>query len=63
VLEPDIDTTDAVAEKCTKHVVFNIRDLARTTGLVITVKTRQNVQKRGFCTPKSGCFGVAGLLS
>ncbi|EFE3791207.1 TPA: hypothetical protein J0A11_004604 [Escherichia coli] len=44
-------------------VVFNIMDLARTTATPLTGKTRRNVQNTGLSAPKTGCFGVAGLLS
>ncbi|QBP89785.1 hypothetical protein FORC81_p301 (plasmid) [Escherichia coli] len=46
-----------------KQVVFNIRDLTRTTDQVLTTKTRQNAQNSLFSAPKIGCFCVAGLLS
>lgn len=50
-------------KKSPKQVVFNIRDLARTTDQVLITRTRRNVQNRGFSAPKMGCFYVASLLS
>ena len=50
-------------KKSPKQVVFNIRDLARTTDLVLTPETRRNVQKCVFFRSQTGCFGVAELLS
>jgi Dinucleotide-utilizing enzymes involved in molybdopterin and thiamine biosynthesis family 1 len=50
-------------KKSPKQVVFNIRDLTRTTRTPFTAKTRRNVQKREFSCPKRGVFCVASLLS
>nr|UGK56919.1 hypothetical protein [Escherichia coli] len=59
MLEPDSNAADTIAEKnAPKQVVFNIRDLTRTTDQVLTTKTRQNAQNSLFSAPKIGCFFV-----